>query len=351
MPAALNLKEASIGAMTLAKVFAPGEGIPFQTSKALCHFRDDEAEKLAEIFMRPFRALDPHRLHHHSHLSGNELYTYAQKVFNDPESLLEMGNHIAGHLHSQSTHPNIKPGDLCIARVEGITLDSEPVQALCIIKSESQVPFLQISMRDGDLRLTTEQGIYPEKIDKGCLILDHEPELGFTVYLFDKAGSGTHFWKRDFVGAVAVKDAAYLTKRYSQLAVAFAEKGLPEESKSEERVEVARRAIEYLQETEDFDLAEFQEAALPGPALQEQFATFKTQYEEETGAELEEQFPVSKKEAKKAKKRLKSRIKLDVGVDLKFASGFIDKSDQLLERGFDEDKHMSYVKIFFHREE
>jgi hypothetical protein len=114
---------------------------------------------------------------------------------------------------------------------------------------------------------------------------------------------------------------------------------------------VARRAIEYLQETEDFDLAEFQEAALPGQEMQDQFNTFKTQYQEETGHELEEQFPVSKKEAKKAKKRLKSRLKLDVGVDMKFSSGFIDKSEQLLERGFDDDKHMSYLKVYFHREE
>jgi hypothetical protein len=349
MPAAPNFKEASIGAMTLAKISGPNGTL--QASKALCRFRDEEAEHLAPIFLRGFRALDPHRLHHHSHLDGNELYTYAKKLFNSPESLLEVGGHIAAHLQSQSHHPNIKPGDLCVAVVDGITLENEPVQALCIIKSESQVPFLQISIRDGDLRLTTEQGIYPEKIDKGILILDVEPEEGFTVYLFDKAGSGTHFWKRDFAGAVPVKDAEYLTKRYSQMCVAFAEKGLPEESKPEERVEVARRAIEYLQETEDFDLAEFQEAALPGQEMQDQFNTFKTQYQEETGHELEEQFPVSKKEAKKAKKRLKSRLKLDVGVDMKFSSGFIDKSEQLLERGFDEDKHMSYLKVYFHREE
>jgi len=351
MPAPLNFKEASIGAMTLAKISAPGSSTPLQASKALCRFREEEASLLAPIFLKPFRALDPHRLHHHSHLAGNEIYTYARKVFDSPDSLLEIGGHIAAHLQAQSNHPNIKSGDLCVALVDGITLDNEPVNALCIIKSESQTPFLQISLRDGDLRLTTEQGIYPEKIDKGCLILDFEPEEGFTVYLFDKSGGGTHFWKRDFIGAMAVKDATYLTKRYSQMCVAFAEKGLPEESKPEERVEVARRAIEYLQETEDFDMAEFQEAALPGPELQEQFNTFKTQYQEETGHELEEQFPVSKKEAKKAKKRLKSRLKLDVGVDLKFSSGFIDKSEQLMERGFDEDKHTSFLKVYFHREE
>ncbi len=351
MPAALNFKEASIGAMTLAKLAAPGSGEPVQLSKALCLLDEEEAALLAPIFLKPFRSLDPHRLHHHSHLAGNELYTYARKIFNDPGTLLEVGGHVANHLQARSNHPNIKAGDLCVSLVDGITFEDEPVQALCVIKSESQVPFLQISMRDGDLRLTTEQGIYPEKIDKGCLILDLEPEEGFTVYLFDKGGGDAHFWKRDFIGAVPVKNPEYLTKRYSELCVAFAEEGLPEESPPARRVEVARRALDYLQENEDFDLAGFQESALPEPEIRECFDTFKTQYEEETGQEFDDQFPVSKKEAKKAKKRLKSRLKLDVGVDLKFSSGFIDKSEQFLERGFDEDKHMQFLKVWFNKEE
>jgi hypothetical protein len=330
--------------MTLAKIPTPSSGEPVQCSKAPCQLGEEDSVFLAAIFLKPFRSLDPHRLHHHSHLSGNELHTYAQAIFNDPARLPETGAHIAQHLHARSHHPNIKPGDLCVALVQGITWGEDTVQALCLIKSESQVPFLQISLRDGDLRLTTEQGIYPEKIDKGCLILDVEPEEGFIVYLFDKAGGDAQFWKRDFAGAVPLKSPDYLTKRYSQLCVAFAEKGLPEEAPAAERVEVARRAIGYLQDHEEFDLATFREEALPEPALQEQ-------YEEETGTELEDQFQVSKKEAKKAKKRLKSRLKLDVGVDLKFSSGFIDQSERLLERGFDEEKHMQFVKVYFHREE
>jgi len=347
----VHFRDSLIGAMTLAKIPAPGSGLPVQNSKAPCHLTDEEAALLASIFMKPFRALDPHRLHHHSHLSGNELHTYAQAIFRDPGTLLETGAHIAQHLHARSNHPNIKPGDLCVCLVDGVSWGDEPVQALCVIKSESQVPFLQISLRDGDLRLTTEQGIYPEKIDKGCLILDVEPEEGFVVFLFDKGGGDAQFWKRDFAGAVPLKSSDYLTKRYSQLCVAFAEKGMPEDTAPAERVEVARRAIDYLQENEEFDLAALREAAMPEPGLQEQFTAFKTQYEEETGSELEDQFPVSKKEAKKAKKRLKSRLKLDVGVDLKFSSGFIDQSERLMERGFDEEKHMQFLKVYFHREE
>ena len=83
----------------------------------------------------------------------------------------------------------------------------------------------------------------------------------------------------------------------------------------------------------------------------EQFDLFKDEFEEETGTELEETFTVSKPEAAKAKKKLRGKMKLDVGVELKFSSGFIDQAESLLEKGFDEGKHMQYVKIYFHQEE
>ena len=40
----------------------------------------------------------------------------------------------------------------------------------------------------GDLRITTEHGIDPEKIDKGCLILNSHEKTGYYVLTFDRAG-------------------------------------------------------------------------------------------------------------------------------------------------------------------
>src|SRR5690606_16127176 len=213
---------------------------------------------------------------------------------------------------------NTKSGDLCVALIDGVGVAGAKVQALSLVKSERRVPFLQISERDGDLVLTTEQGIYPDKIDKGCLILNHGRADGYSIYLFDKGGGNTQFWVRDFVGAKPVTNDDYLTRRFSELCVAFAQRGLPEETRQEERMEVASRTMGYLQEAEEFDLAEFEEKALAKPERIAQFEAFKTGYEEEQGEPVQEKFPVSKKEAEKAGKRLKSRMKLDVGVELRF---------------------------------
>src|SRR5690606_4551241 len=100
-----------------------------------------------------------------------------------------------------------------------------------------------------------------------------------------------------------------------------------------------------------FDLAEFEEKALAKPERIAQFEAFKTGYEEEQGEPVQEKFPVSKKEAEKAGKRLKSRMKLDVGVELRFSSGFIRQAAHFLERGHDEEKGMEFLKIYFRKEE
>lgn len=346
-----NFRKALLSAMSLAKVGNPVRQETVQTSKTLCRFDAEEAELLTHCFLKSFRSLELHQLSHHTELENNELFGYASAIFEDNDQLLEQGARIARHLHAKSNHPNIKSGDLCIALIKNIGMSGEPVEAISIVKSESKVPFLQISERDGDLVLTTEQGIYPDKIDKGCLILNHGKADGYAVYLFDKSGGNTQFWVREFVGARPVTNDDFLTRRYSELCVAFAEKGLPEETPREERMAVASRAISYLNENEEFDIEEFESSTLEQPERIEQFKNFKNDYEEEHGEPLKKSFSVSKKEAEKAEKRMKSRMKLDVGVTLQFSSGFIHESDRFFDRGFDEDKGMEYVKIYFNREQ
>ena len=115
-------------------------------------------------------------------------------------------------------------------------------------------------------------------------------------------------------------------------------------------MEVASKTVSYLNENEEFDLEDFESKTLKDEDQIAQFEAFKVDYEEEKGDALGDKFSVSKKEAEKAEKRLKSTMKLDVGVNIKFSSGFIHKADQFMERGTDEDRGMEYVKIYFYKE-
>ncbi len=359
MPAPkIRFTSASITGLVLAKIGHPQRNEPLQTSKEVFCVSEEDQSVLTALFLKPFRNLGGYRFNHHASLAQHEMHLASREVFDSPTNLLERGRAIAARLYAKSNHPNIKSGDLCIALIEGVEVDGKTCQALCLLKSESVVPFLSISTEDGDLRLSTEHGINPEKIDKGALILDHVAEKGHYVLLFDRSGSDSRFWVRDFLSVVPVADAAMLTKKYADLAVSAvrdataakrASSGGDAEDDSPpwESCTAAREAISYFEGKEKFDLREFEREVLKGPDASEKFAARRAEIEEETGTPLPEEFEISAKDVDKAKRKIGAVMKLDTGVEIHIKAAFADQAEPCIERGFDEARGMKFMKVYF----
>jgi hypothetical protein len=233
-----------------------------------------------------------------------------------------------------------------------VEIEGEMTRALCILKSESVTPFLSISARNGDLELSTEQGINPEKIDKGCLIIEHFERKGFYVLTFDRGGSESRFWVRDFLGVRPIPDSALLSKRLAEMAVTAVS---PESSPNDDSPpwqanQPAQEAISYLRDQKNFSLQEFEEKALRTEAARNKFAQERKRVEEEEGITLEENFDISKREVSKAKKLMKSIMKFDTGVEIRLRPKVVDNPSEVLERGFDQEKKMNYIKVYYHED-
>ena len=362
MPAPkIRFTSATITGLVLAKVGHPQRDEPLQTSKEVFSVDDADQEVLSALFLKPFRNLGGHRFHHHASLTQHEMHNASREVFADASHLLDRGRAIAARLYAKSNHPNIKSGDLCIALMEGVDVDGESRRALCLLKSESVVPFLSISTEDGDLRLSTEHGINPEKIDKGALILDHHGEKGHYVLLFDRAGADSRFWVRDFLAVTPVADAASLTKKYADIAVAVARDTRKPAARGEdggsaagddemppwETCSAASEAISYFEGKDKFDLREFEREVLKTPEAGERFAARRAAIEEEAGAPLPEQFEISPRGVDKAKRKIGAVVKLDTGVEIHIKAAFADQTEPCIERGFDEARGMKFMKIYF----
>ena len=147
-----------------------------------------------------------------------------------------------------------------------------------------------------------------------------------------------------------MKDEDYLTRRYSELCVGFADEGLPEGTSQEDRHSLARKAASHMAEKEEFNREEFEQEVLVEPEVIEQFANFKDDFEKEADAPLEDQFKISKKIAKREEKKLKSRIKLDTGAVIRLSSALIEDPEGILEQGFDEGRKMKFMKLFYNEE-
>ena len=360
MSAKIRFTSATATGLVLAKVGHPQRDEPLQTSKEVFKVKEEDQEMLAGIFLKPFKNLTAHRFTHHSSLEQHEMNSHVAAIFGAGDGLLERGCEIAKRLYAKSNHPNIKSGDLCISLVKDIEVDGAQVQALCILKSESVMPFLSISTRDGDLELHTEQGINPEKIDKGCLVIDHLGGKGYYVLTFDRSGTDSRFWVRDFLGVSPITDSPFLTNKYANMAVAFLEKekkdNKPAASSADDETPPwdtgggAREAISYFEEKENFSLQEFEEEVLKTPEAKKKFAEHRRQIEEEQGQKLEDSFEISKKDVSKAKKKIKSVMKLDTGAEIRLKPALAEKPDSVLEHGYDEGRKMKFIKIFFNED-
>ena len=356
MSAKIRFTSATATGLVLAKVGHPQRDEPLQTSKEVFKIEEKDQEPLSAIFLKPFKNLTAHRFSHHSSLDQHEMNAYAAAIFASDDGLLEKGCDIAKRLYAKSNHPNIKSGDLCISLIKNIDIDGELTQGLCILKSESVVPFLSISTRDGDLELHTEQGINPEKIDKGCLILNHLASKGYYVLTFDRTGSDSRFWVRDFLGVVPITDSPFLTNKYANMAVAFMEKEkkakpvAADDTPPWDTSNAARDAITYFEEKEKFSLQEFEEEVLKTPEAKAKFAEHRSQIEQEQGHKLEDSFEISKKDVTKAKKKIRSMMKLDTGVEIRLKPALAAKPDSILEHGFDDGRKMKFIKIFFNED-
>lgn len=365
MAAKIRFTSASATRLVLAKVGHPQRDEPLQTSKQVFVIDEPDQETLTAIFLKPFKNLSGHRFHHHSSLEQHEMNALATAIFASEDGLLDRGCDIAKRLYSKSNHPNIKSGDLCISLIRDIEVNGELTQGICILKSESVVPFLSISTKDGDLQLHTEQGINPEKIDKGCLVLNHHANKGYHVLTFDRSGSDSRFWVRDFLGVVPVSDPAFLTNKYADMAVAFVKKEdkAKKEAKKESPAAVAtddtppwevhnaaRDAISYFEEKENFSLQEFEEEVLRTPEAVAKFREHRAQVESEQGHRFEDSFEISKKDVNKAKKKIASVVKLDTGVEIHLKPALAEAPDSILERGFDDEKGMKFIKVYFNEQ-
>ncbi len=337
--------------IVLAKVGNPQREEPLQTSKEVFKIGDEDRATLTALFLKPFKNLIAHRFQHHSSLDKHEMNALAGTIFGSADSLLEQGCAIAKRLYSKSNHPNIKSGDLCIAMMDDIEIDGEMVQGICILKSETVVPFISISTRNGDLQLSTEQGINPEKIDKGCLILNHFATKGYYVLTFDRSGVESRFWFRDFLGVRAVTDDAFLTNTYAKMAVSFLEEEKPsDDTPPWETCTAAQDALGYFEQKEKFNLQEFEKEVLKTPDAAARFAQHRAKVEEEQGQPLEASFAISKKDVTKAKKKIGAVMKLDTGVEIHVKSNFSAKQEPVLEHGFDEERGMKFIKVFFNKD-
>lgn len=277
----------------------------------------------------------------------HDIRSYCEDLFKDKSLFIENSKHIAEHLYNQSMHPKIKAGELTVAYFRDTMIDGVVCDAIGIFKSENKQTFLKINQVADEFEFEPENGINIQKLDKGVLIFNTQKETGYKISIIDtsnKVSDCAFYWVEDFLNTKLIENSYYHTQNLMHTYKGFCEEVLTEENnvKKEQQMVMQNRSIDFLKEKEKFNLAEFEKEVLGQEELITAFDDYFKAYNEKLDFNTPEEFDISQNAVKKNSKIMKSTIKLDKNFVIN-----VNASNDLIEKGYDEERSMKFVKIYY----
>jgi len=307
---------------------------------------------LMRYFLSPFEKANEvyHLMHGSGGLQLNEVYTFASEIFANKNRFVEVSQQIAKFLYDVSSHPKIKSGELYIAYFEKVQIEGELLDAIGIFKSETKETYLKVYPDKGGFGIDYEENaININKLDKGCLIFNTEKENGYKVVVIDSnRGQDTAvYWKDDFLQLKIRNDSFNQTNNTLNVYKNFVTQKLDDEFEmtKADKIDLLNKSMKYFKEKETFDIDEFSDEVIGNEKAIESFKTFKKQYEDEFETPIADTFEIAANAVKKQSRVYKSVLKLDKNFHI-----YIHGDKELIEKGFDDDKHMNYYKVYFKEE-
>ncbi len=346
--------EAALDIISVHRVGNPTQNEMYALSDGPLALKDELIPKLLmQYFLTPFEKVN--EVYHLTHSSGdlnlNEIFHFATQVFEDKAKFHETSEQVAKYLYKVSSHPKIKSGELYVAYFSKVQLEGSLLDAIGIFKSENKETYLKVYPDKGGFQMDYEENaININKLDKGVLIFNTEKEQGYKVVVIDKTNSSQEaaiYWKDEFLQLKIRNDSFNQTSNTLGIYKNFVTQKLDDEfemSKAD-KIDLLNRSIKYFKDKDTFDMDEFAGEVIGNPQAIESFKNFKSQYEQEFDSPIADTFEISDNAVKKQSRVYKSVLKLDKNFHI-----YIHGDKELIEKGFDDDKHMNYYKVYFKEE-
>lgn len=304
-----------------------------------------EEKVLKTLLLKPFI--------NHSHtfefnneisLDYNILYNLSKKIFEEEEDFFKLSENIAKHLISVSKRPNIKDGDLFVAKFEDIKLGNKYVEGVGIYKFEEKESFIETSVINNSINRKFLKGIGSKKPEKACLILFTESP--YTILIIDNNTKETDYWQNEFIQHRSKNDYVNNTHNFLNVTKNFITSQIQNdfEITKTDQIDFLNRSIEYFKKNETFDKNEFEETVFSDKNVIKSFQKFDQTYRQENEFELEDNFEISAQAVKKQARVFKSVLKLDKNFHI-----YIHGNKELIEQGVDKNGR-KYYKIYYEEE-
>ena len=323
-----------------------GEGVGFSNQET--DYSGIESEFL-KVIEHSFNLNDLYHFYYEGTVDLNPVYAFSRAIFANPDDIVRQSNHIAKILYDNSVHPKIKAGELSVIYLSGVELDSEEVDAVVLIKSETRQSVLQLNRTQDGFEVSINDSINLSKIEKGCIIFRVEEADGYRIAIVDNssASGDAKYWKDSFLHICSCNGAHHQTSSLVGLATAFITDDIASDKvlSPVEKAMIANRSKQVLTETETDTISfdDYARTVFRDKQIEQRFA----QYAEDSGfADLVESDAISIE--RKAVNRRRSRIttiRLDDNFDVLVKGG-----EERILRGYDENAGMNYYMLYFEEE-
>ncbi|PTS99093.1 hypothetical protein DBR11_13275 [Pedobacter sp. HMWF019] len=350
----ISFSEASLAELSIHRIGNKSEDEFYVLSEQSLVIEDEQLKNLLlQYFLGPYGKVNEiYRFFHpNEDLNLNEVYHFAESIFEKGERFHDNSQQLAKYLYEISNHPKIKSGELYVAYFENVQIEGELHDAIGIFKSENKETYLKVYPENSGFNVSYEQeAINISKLDKGCLIINTEKEQGYKIAVIDQTNRSAEavYWKDEFLKLRIRNDNYHQTSNVLGVYKNFVTQKLDEdfEISKADKIDLLNRSIKYFKEKDSFDLDEFSSEVIANAEGIESFKNYKKSYEEEFDTAIPDSFDISDAAVKKQARDYKSVLKLDKNFHI-----YIHGNKELIEKGFDDDKSMNYYKVYFREEQ
>ncbi|AOV09062.1 hypothetical protein BI350_03215 [Sporosarcina ureilytica] len=278
---------------------------------------------------------------HETDIDLHEVYTYAKKIFQEESNFLEQSQHIATHLHSVSTHPNIKSGDLFIGLFDNCVMGTETKKVLSIVKIDDKEIFLDVKSEQNTMTVSGIDGINVRKINNAAVIVDMGPDEEPAVFIRTRRKDDVVYWQERFL-KIKVADEQY---EKTDLAMQEVKKYILKDERftNTEKLGLLNKTLDYFRNEEEFQVEAYIEKVFEAPDEVQRDVIVNSVKPYET--------IISESAIEKAEQKFKRKIKLDNNIEIVVNVRDIDQVDDLIQVGYDEATGRNFYKIYFEEEE
>lgn len=298
------------------------------------------------LLVNLLRRMPVEPLYHFSHdieLPYNEVFSLIKSSFETKEKFLDVSKMIAKHLFNQGVTKKIDSGLLYVAYLKHILIDDQEVDAIGIFKSEKLEMFLKLGYSGGEYSLASEKGI--GNISKGCLIVNIDSESGYLVSLLNtRKKSDVKYWNEDFLGVKLRNDDYNRTNQIIELCGSFITSN--EAIAKKDKAGMIDQVLSAMT-IGDTTFEKIADTVFKDKTVKEQFLDFRNQKSSFADENLNEHFSPTSENIEKQLKKYRNKSKLILDDDFEV---LIKNGDGNIVRGYDEEKGLSYYKLYFRDE-